>query len=308
MKTVPETADAVSALGAVRAGTPAAKLLLAAALAGLYIAFGGALAIRAGCGVPAEWGSIGRLLFAGAFPLGLLLVVFGGAALFTGDVMYVFGGMMRGKVGIPCGTRALVLSWTGNLLGALLLAYMIHWTGIFLDGATDAGPAPLALYAVKLGAAKCSQGFWTLFVKGILCNQLVCLAVFMALCSPTPAAKALLIWPPIFGFVALGMEHSVANMFFIPVGMLSGTDPGYLASPGAVAAAYGWGDFFFRNLVPVTLGNVVGGALFVAAPYCLGLRPARSATGQQAATPADARQGAGPGSDSPEPMRLIGKR
>ncbi|MDR1039490.1 MAG: formate/nitrite transporter family protein [Deltaproteobacteria bacterium] len=270
LKTVPETAEAVCALGAARASAPAGRLLLASMLAGIYIAFGGALAIRAGCGVPAEWGSIGKLLFAGTFPLGLLLVVFGGAALFTGDVMYVFGAMMRGRAGIHAGTRALALSWTGNLAGSLLLAYMIHWTGIYLESG-DGGPPPLALYVVKLAAAKCSQGFWTLFAKGILCNQLVCLAVFMSLSTASGAAKAILIWPPIFGFVALGMEHSVANMFFIPAGMLAASDPGYLAAPGALAAAFGWGDFLIGNLLPVTLGNVVGGALFVAAPYCLGL-------------------------------------
>ncbi|MDR1041458.1 MAG: formate/nitrite transporter family protein [Deltaproteobacteria bacterium] len=294
MKTVPETADAVSAMGVTRASTPSGKLLLASLLAGLYIAVGGALAIRAGCGVPAEWGPAGRLLFAAAFPLGLLLVVFGGAALFTGDVMYVFGGMFRRKVDVPSGVKSLLLSWTGNLGGALLLVYIIHWTGILLDGGGSGGPAPMALYTVKLGAAKCSQGFWTLFVKGILCNQLVCLAVFMALCSPSPAAKAILIWPPIFGFVALGMEHSVANMFFIPAGMLAGSDPGYLASPGAVAATYGWSDFFVKNLVPVTFGNIVGGGIFVAAPYCLGLRPPQTAADQSDSATAR-RPGSGSG-------------
>jgi formate/nitrite transporter len=247
---------------------PAGRLVLASVLAGLYIAFGGALAIRAGAGVPAGWGPAGRLLFAGVFPLGLLLVVFGGAALFTGDVMYVSGAVMRGGASLGRAVRALCISWTGNLAGALLLAFMVHWTGIYLDGGSAGAIAP---YVVKLAAGKCSQGFWPLFVKGILCNQLVCLAVFMSLSAASPSAKAMLVWPPIFGFVALGMEHSVANMFFIPAGILTASWPG-VASAAASGPGFGWCDFLVRNLIPVTLGNVVGGALFVAAPYCLGFR------------------------------------
>ncbi|MDR1035912.1 MAG: formate/nitrite transporter family protein [Deltaproteobacteria bacterium] len=274
MKTVPETAEAVCGLGAARSSAGTGRLALASVLAGIYIAFGGALAIRAGAGVPPEWGSVGRLLFAGVFPLGLLLVVFGGAALFTGDVMYVSAAVMRGKARLAGGARALCLSWAGNLAGALLLAVMIHWTGIYLDGGGAVGP-----YVVALAAGKCSQGFWQLFVKGVLCNQLVCLAVFMSLSARDPAARALLIWPPIFGFVALGMEHSVANMFFIPAGILTASALSAVPGPDIVPA-FGWGDFLVRNLVPVTLGNVAGGALFVAAPYCLGLREARAEEGQ----------------------------
>jgi formate/nitrite transporter len=252
------------------------KLLLASVLAGIYIAFGGALAIRAGAGVPAEWGSAGRLLFAGVFPLGLLLVVFGGAALFTGDVMYVSGAVMRGKARVLDGLKALGVSWAGNLAGALLLACMIHWSGVYLDG----GPSgTVSRYVVALGGAKCSQGFWPLFVKGIMCNQLVCLAVFMSLSAPGAAAKALLLWPPIFGFVALGMEHSVANMFFIPAGILTASAGAAQEGAGAAWALYGWGDFLAGNLLPVTLGNVAGGALFVAAPYCLGFSDGEKATG-----------------------------
>ncbi|MDR2613275.1 MAG: formate/nitrite transporter family protein [Deltaproteobacteria bacterium] len=295
LKTVPETVEAVIGLGARRARTPAGRLLLASVLAGLYISFGGALALRAGGGIPPEWGSAGRLVFAGVFPLGLLLVVFGGAALFTGDVMYVAGGILGGRVGAGEGLRALALSWLGNLAGALGLAWLIHRAGIYLEGGSAAAPAPLALYAVRLGAAKCSQGFWTLFVKGILCNQLVCLAVFMSLSARDGISKAALVWPPVFGFVALGMEHSVANMFFIPAGILAGADPGYLAAPGAAAPTYGWCDFLTRNLVPVTLGNVAGGALFVAAPYCLAFRDAPG-TGAGAGPPAGcAGRAPGPG-------------
>jgi formate/nitrite transporter len=182
--------------------------------------------------------------------------------------MYVSGAAMRGGASVPKALRALCLSWTGNLAGALLLAYMIHWSAVYLDGS---GSGSVAAYVVKLAAGKCSQGFWPLFVKGVLCNQLVCLAVFMSLSASSPAAKALLIWPPVFGFVALGMEHSVANMFFIPAGILTASWPGMASAP-ASGFVFGWGDFLVRNLVPVTLGNVVGGALFVAAPYCLGFR------------------------------------
>ncbi|MDR1040485.1 MAG: formate/nitrite transporter family protein [Deltaproteobacteria bacterium] len=277
VRTVAETVGTVADLGARRASASAGWLLAASVLAGLYIAFGGALAIRAGGGMPAEWGPVGRLAFAGVFPLGLLLVVFGGAALFTGDVMYVSAALMRKKTPPWDGIRALCVSWTGNLLGALALALMIHLTGIFLEGGPSAGLAP---YAASLAASKCSQGFLPLFVKGILCNQLVCLALFMSLSAQGAAAKALLLWPPIFGFVALGMEHSVANMFFIPIGILSAS---HFEAYG-MAAPCGWGDFFLRNLVPVTLGNVVGGWLFVAAPYCLCFRE----------TPDKARDGAEP--------------
>lgn len=226
-----------------KAALPLDRLLTLSALAGAFIAFGGVfyLAVIAGAD-PAE----GPLRFAGglAFSLGLVLVVVGGAELFTGNALMVMAVVDRL---LPA--RLLLRNWAwvyaGNLAGALAIVALMQATGL-LDG-------PLGETARRVAEGKLALGPVEAFARGILCNALVCLAVWLSVGARTAAGKTLVILLPISGFVAMGFEHSVANMALVPLGIAAGAE-------GGLAAVLG-------NLVPVTLGNIVGGAGGVALAY-----------------------------------------
>ena len=203
------------------------RTLVAAMLAGIYIAMGGLLSLLIGYGFP-EWtaGNPGlqKLLSGCMFPLGLILVVLAGAELFTGNNAVLIPGFMKKKYGI-----------------------MVWCTGI-----VDADPWKNAI--VQIAQAKVNMSGWVVFLKGIGANWLVCLAVWLGFSAHSTAGKMMGLWFPVMCFVAIGYEHSIANMFFIPLGMLQG-------------AAISWNDFILANLIPATFGNIVGGALFVGCIY-----------------------------------------
>ncbi|MDR2406000.1 MAG: formate/nitrite transporter family protein [Deltaproteobacteria bacterium] len=234
-----------------------------ALLAGIYIGFGAVLSIRVTGNLNPEMGNLIKLLFGLLFPVGLLMVLMAGASLFTGDVMYMSASYTEGGRASACG-RYLTISYLGNFLGSIFLAFLIYLSKVLLDKGAD-GTLPLAATAVNLANGKCALPFLTAFVRGIVCNWLVCLAIFMSLSSDDGVSKAILMWPPITAFVALGMEHSVANMFFIPLGLFLGSSQEVIESGITLSAS--WGSFLIKNLIPVTLGNIVGGAFFVALPY-----------------------------------------
>ena len=218
-------------------------------LAGMYIAIGGFLAIRIGLALPWEqWGGMSKLIFGAVFPLGLMLVVLCGADLFTGSCMTLT---------------------TGNFAGALFVAFFIAYlSGLIFESA--GGTMPWAAAVVNLANAKCSLGFTEALLRGIGCNWLVCLAVFAAAASTETIGKIAALWFPTMAFVALGMEHCIANMFFIPLGILTGTDPRYIALAEAGKAAALKADFYSfvaGNLVPVTIGNIIGGSVLVGMLY-----------------------------------------
>merc|ERR1719416_137967 len=167
-----------------------------------------------------------------------------GAELFTGNTMLVAGSYAEGKTTLPEIAKSWVASYAGNFVGSLLLAFLA-----FKSGTLGAVPA-----SVAIATAKCSLPFATAFVRGILCNWLVCMAVYMASGCASLIGKMVAVWFPISAFVALGLDHSVANMFMIPLGMMRGAE---------ISIA----DFFIKNLIPVTLGNIVGGFLCVMGPY-----------------------------------------
>ena len=244
-------------------------------LAGAYIALGGFLAVRCGLALPWEvWGSMGKFIFAAVFPLGLLLVVICGADLFTGNCMTLTAGGLQKEVSLAGALRSGALSWIGNFAGALFVAVCMVWaTGLIFDKAPAAAglsTMPWADALVKLANSKTSLGFMEAFWRAVGCNWLVCLAVYTAYAAKEIAGKILALWFPTMAFVALGMEHCVANMFFIPAAILTGTDPRYTAlveAGGAAPLTATWESFFVDNLIPVTLGNIVGGAVLVAALY-----------------------------------------
>jgi formate/nitrite transporter len=263
VKTSAETMEAVCNVGLAKSKMTLLSNLILAFLAGAYIGFGSLLAVRIAGGMPLEsWGSIQRLVFGGVFPCGLLLVLVAGADLFTGDCMFMPSGVWKHGVGINKFFRILILAWIGNLIGSVVLAKLGAFTGLMSDAAT-------AKYAVAVANGKCVIPFWTAFVRGIFCNWLVCLAIYMALSAPDGVSKAVLLWPPITAFVALGFEHSVANMTFIPLGIFLGNTTAYadLVAQGAAPLTATWSGMFITNLIPVTLGNFVGGAFFVGTFY-----------------------------------------
>ena len=239
-------------------------------LAGMYIAIGGFLAIRIGLTLPWDtWGGIGKFMFGAVFPLGLMLVVLCGADLFTGSCMTLTTAHARKQITLGQAIYSGTAAWVGNFFGALFVAFFIAYlSGLIFDQAGQT--MPWAAAAVNLANAKCSLGFTEAFLRGVGCNWLVCLAVFAAGAATDAGGKIAALWFPTMAFVALGMEHCVANMFFLPLGILTGTDPRYLAlveAGKATALSADWYSIFVSNLLPVTLGNIVGGSVLVGMLY-----------------------------------------
>mmetsp|Transcript_99399 Transcript_99399/g.186726 ORF Transcript_99399/g.186726 Transcript_99399/m.186726 type:complete len:396 (+) Transcript_99399:101-1288(+) len=239
--------DKAVKLGTAKTNLPLKRMFAMGIASGAHIALGAFLAVSVGGSVPgikATDPGLQRVLL-GMFglPMGLLMTVTAGGELVTGNFALCTAAWLEGKAKLWSVCKNWLTVTSANLVGSLLLAAFafIASTGV---GAS----------AVAIATAKCSASFSAVLVKGILCNWLVCMAVWMATSTPDIGAKAMAVFFPITGFVALGLEHSVANMFLIPFGMLSGAQ---------VSIA----DMLFKNLIPVTLGNLIGGALFVAYVY-----------------------------------------
>ena len=247
-----EITQAAANAGSAKAGlttTSINRLLISAIFAGAYIALGGILSMTLGFGFPeltASNPALQRLLSGIAFPIGLILVVVLGAELFTGNNAVLIPSMVQRKHG----PGTMLLNWTlvylGNLIGALAFTYFL----VYRCGLT--APDPWHSAAVKIPQAKVAMSWDVVFLKGIGANWCVCLAVWLALSGKTFFEKALGCWLPVMAFVALGYEHCIANMFFIPLGMMEGADVTVMQSITA-------------NFIPSTLGNIVGGALLVGA-------------------------------------------
>ncbi|MDR1395270.1 MAG: formate/nitrite transporter family protein [Deltaproteobacteria bacterium] len=256
-----EIMESVIAAGVSKSKLTFKSQVILAVMAGAYIGFGSVLALKVAGSLPAEvWGSMLRLIFGIVFPVGLLMVLLAGADLFTGDCMFMPGALAHRQINFGRFMRVLTISLVFNFIGSVLLAWLCYKGTILMDG-SDAG-RPMANFAVNVANGKCSLPFGVAFYRGILCNWLVCLAIYMSMSSTDGVSKALLMWPPITTFVAAGMEHSVANMTFIPLGIFIGSDPAYLATANAVTLTASWWSMIAVNFVPVVLGNFVGGALF----------------------------------------------
>lgn len=223
------------------------RLTLQAIMAGAFIAFGGTLSLIVGYGFPeiaAHNPGLQKLLAGTMFPIGLILVVVLGAELFTGNNALLIPPCMRRQATVG----DILLNWTvvyvGNFIGALLFTYFL----VYSVGLITCEPYHQAITCI--GTAKVSMGWMTAFLKGIGANWCVCLAVWLALSGKTLLEKCLGCWLPVMAFVALGYEHSIANMFYLPAAMLEG------------APVDAW-TAIWRNLIPVTLGNIAGGAILV---------------------------------------------
>ena len=242
-----QIARLVGEVGVRKATMPAVPTIMLGVLAGAFIAFGAMFFTLVMTGSPLGFGPA-RLLGGLAFSLGLILVVVGGAELFTGNNLIVMAWAER-KISTLHLLRNWGLVYLANLGGALGTALMVSWSG-----ALGLGDGAVAATATRLAEAKINLSFGEAFFSGVLCNVLVCLAVWLCFAARDVAGKILAIVFPISAFVALGFEHSVANMYLVPIGWLAGAESITLAG-------------FVGNLVPVTLGNVAGGGVFVAAVY-----------------------------------------
>lgn len=272
VKTPLECLTAVAQGGKARTEQSLLTTLLLGFLAGAYISIGCTLAVRAGGNLPPEiFGSFQKVVFAGVFPVGLLMVIVAGADLFTGNCSSLTAGLYCGVVKWGGLIRSWTLSWGSNLVGSIFVMFFLVYLGglMFEPGAGQT--LPFAEFIVKLANAKCNLTWSQAFFRGVGCNWLVCIGIFMAISADSVTSKVAGFWMPITAFVAIGWEHSVANMGFIPLGLFTGQDPIYLEAlasgkANAVLTAT-WGKFFVSNLVPVTLGNIVGAAVFVASFY-----------------------------------------
>lgn len=246
-----DIAQRLEAANVRRAALPLRNLIVLGVLGGIYIGFGGALATLALTDSSLGFG-LGRLAAGVAFSLGLILLVIAGGELFTGNNLMVVA-LASGKVSARCVWRNWTVAYATNAAGAILLAFTIHHTGILESGGVKAT-------AVRIAEAKAQLGFVPAFLRGVLCNILVCLAVWLSVAARSVEGKVTAIVFPIAAFVALGFEHCIANLYLLPVGMLSGAN---LTLAG-----------FLANIVPVTLGNTVGGAGFAVAYWLVYLSDA----------------------------------
>jgi len=258
-----EMAVRAEGIGVRKAAMPFWTVLTLSILAGAFIALGAIFSttVAGGLSGAVPFG-IARLLIGLAFCLGLILVVVGGAELFTGNNLIVMA-WAGGKVS----TLALARNWSivylGNLIGSLGTALMMFFTRQYTFGGGAVG-----LAAMSIANSKVQLGWVQAVFLGIMCNVLVCLAVWMTYSARSTIDKIFAIVFPISAFVAASFEHSVANMYFIPMGLLiKEFDPAFAASTGLTLDMLTWPNFLVNNLLPVTIGNIIGGAVLVAIIY-----------------------------------------
>lgn len=236
-------AQLIESAGVAKAHLPWAQMLVLAMLAGCFVGFGAAAYTMVMTGVDPGYGPA-RFLGGVVFSLGLILVVVGGAELFTGNALMVMAAVDR-KISLRRLFRNWTLVYIGNLIGAMGLAFVFGLTGLF--------ETPMGNTAIAIAEAKASLPLDQAFVRGALCNALVCLAIWLTFAARTAAGKILAILWPISGFVLLGLEHSVANMFFFPQGLAAGAEVSFESAA--------------TSLLAVTMGNILGGGAGVALAY-----------------------------------------
>ncbi|MBR2803256.1 formate/nitrite transporter family protein [Candidatus Saccharibacteria bacterium] len=239
-----EIAEKTSEIGVVKANLAWWKMILLGMFAGMFIAL---------AGVGATFANIyaGKLAGACVFTAGLAMVVVAGSELFTGNNLMVVA-LFSGKIGFAKLLKNWILVFMGNMLGAVLVAGAVAVSGLF-DSVTET--------VIAMATAKVSMGFFEAAMRGVLCNFLVCIAVWMSFSANTVTGKIAAVFLPVMLFVLCGFEHSVANMFYVPAGMIMGAMNG-VETPSIQA-------FLMNNLLPVTIGNIVGGAVLVGGGYFL---------------------------------------
>jgi len=269
-----EVAVAAANAGKAKCEMAFGKLFVLGLLAGAYIGFGANLATKIGSCTDAGT-SVNVFLFGAVFSVGLMLVVIAGAELFTGNNMACFISAMNGQASWGGLLYNWVVVYISNFIGSVILVYIVFF-GLYWASKDANGVLALSAMgakAVAIAKGKMSLGFGQAFCRAILCNWLVCLSVWLAFASKDVVGKIFGIFFPIMAFVSSGFEHCVANMFFVPMGItIANAAPAAVAekfgmAAGDVAGFFSYGHFISANLIPVTLGNIVGGALFVGGIY-----------------------------------------
>jgi formate/nitrite transporter len=259
-------------VGVAKATSPWLSVFVLGILAGAYIGFGGFLFTSVTFDAAAKLGTgLSKLVGGAVFSVGLMLVVIAGGELFTGNNLMVSSVMSKE---ITFGT--MMKRWgiviVANFIGAMLVASLFYYSGLWKTGEGALGAA-----AVKIAYNKVSLTFVEALVRAIGCNWLVCLAVWMALAARQTIGKIFALFFPIMAFVALGFEHNIANMFFIPTGILFSRHLALPVAHGIDLNALTWPNFLLKNLLPVTIGNIIGGTVFVGMSYWGAyLRPAKT--------------------------------
>lgn len=267
-KTIAETvADTV---GVSKATSPWLSLFVLGVMAGAYIGFGGLFATSVTFDIPAEMGiAVKKLIGGGAFSIGLMLCMIAGAELFTGNTLMI-SSIITGRITWPNVLARWTLVYFANFIGSIILALLFYYSGLWKTGGDALGIA-----AVKTAYGKVHLTFGEALIRAIGCNWMVCLAVWMALSARQTVGKIFAIFFPIMGFVAIGFEHCVANMYFIPAGIFLSKYAG-IAPAGLDVDTINWTTFALNSLVPVTIGNIIGGVVFVGLGYWGAyLRPAK---------------------------------
>jgi formate/nitrite transporter len=269
--------------GKYKVGLPAWNMLLRGFMAGAYIAMGGALATMCSTGIVASDAALkfgtasagfGQLITGAVFPVGLIIIVLTGAELFTGDAMLAPMAAFIHKISWAQILNLWVWVYIGNLIGSIVFAYiMAYGPFVSFDAAGTATVTAFGSRAITIASGKVSyvglMGMWSAFLKAIACNWLVNLAILLGICADDLIGKFFGIWFPIMAFVSSGFEHCVANMYFIPAGIFTQS---FLADPAKINMGLNWVTMWTNNVIIVTLGNIVGGLLFVGILYWVAFR------------------------------------
>ncbi len=265
--------------GKYKVGLPAWNMILRGFMSGAYIAMGGALATVCSTGIMATDAALrygtasagfSQLILGAVFPVGLIITVLTGAELFTGDAMLAPMAAFIHKISWAQVMTLWVLVYVGNFIGSVVWAYiMANGPFVSFDAAGAATATAFGTRAIAIMGAKTAyvgtMGFYSAFLKGIGCNWLVNLAILLGICADDLVGKFFGIWFPIMAFVSSGLEHSIANMYFIPAGLMTAA---LTNTPTKVT----WVNMWMSNLIPVTLGNIVGGLFFVGVIYWVAFR------------------------------------
>ena len=259
MNSPKEVAQNYIATGAAKTKYPIPKMLLLGILAGMFIALAGVGATIAPSTMLTA--SAAKLVGAAVFPAGLAMVLLAGSELFTGNCLIIIS-VLEKEAKVSAMLKNWLFVYIGNFIGSILVAALTVYSGTFsLFG--DAAAASI----IKTAVAKVSLSFPDALLRGILCNFLVCIAVWMTFAAKDVAGKIAGLFFPIMLFVVCGFEHSIANMFYIPAGLFASGNANYMAAYGGSGVGLTWGAMIVKNLIPVTLGNIIGGMVLVGMGY-----------------------------------------
>lgn len=255
----------------VKSKMPLKRLIIFGIFAGVYIAFAGAGANMASFNLLAnpETFGLGKILSGTIFTAGLIMVVLGGAELFTGNTT-MLAAVVHRRITLSSMLKNWVIVYICNLIGGVLIAVMVSYSG-----GLGAGDGMLGAMTVRIAAGKVNMNFGQALVSGIMCNWLVCMAVWLSTGAQTTVGKIFSIFFPIWLFVTAGFEHCVANMFFIPAGIFAKESELFLSISGIGSEDLSnltWGGMLVNNMLPVTVGNIIGGAVCVAMGYYTALQ------------------------------------